>query len=111
MPSQFPETYAAMFGAYLVEDGWAVKDAEEHIDCDDRTIRHANRVRRSEDRHDRSIWTLMVVGRVRVGDAEALVGKVERRFPDQPLLQRNALRDAVQQFESGRIRYLRHYSV
>lgn len=111
MPAQFPETYAAMFAAYLIEDGWLAKDAEECVDCDDRTIRQANRVRRSEDRHDRKIWTLMVKGKVRVGDAEALVGHVERQFPKQPWMQRRTIRDAVQQFEAGRITHLRHYSI
>ena len=111
MPSQWNETHAAVLGAYLVEDGWALKDAERRVDCDDRTIKQANRVRRSEDRHERGIWKLLVAGRVRIADAEYFVGEMQRQYPNQPSLQRNACQDAVKQFETGQISHLREYRV
>ena len=111
MPPQRIETHAAMLGAYLVEDGWLLKDAERCVDCDSRTIMHVSRVRRSEDRHERGIWNLLLAGRVGIVDAESLVGNVERRFPTLPLMQRNAYQDAVQQFKTGQISRLRHYLV
>ena len=111
MPATWDESRWAVLGAYLIEDGWSLKEAEKSVGCDDRAIKQANRVRRSADRDDRQVWHLLAAGKVRVSDAETLVRNVQKRYSQQPLLQRRAFGEAVRQFEAGTIKHLRHYSV
>ena len=110
MPAKWPQTQAAVLGAYLREDDWSVEDAESAVGCDDRTVKMATRVRRSEDQHQRKIWRLMVLGMVRASDAATLVKNVEAWYAEQPSLQRVAYADASQQFEDRHISHLRHYT-
>ena len=108
MPATWSATKSAVFGAYLMQDGWQLKDVAELVDCSDRAIKHANRVRHSCD-HNRKLWRLLVSEQVRVGDAERLVAQVEQRFHDNPETQRRFIEAAVQSFEAGEIKHLRDY--
>ena len=108
MPATWSATKSAVFGAYLMEDGWQLKDVVELVDCSDRAIKHANRVRHSCD-NDRKLWRLLVSEQVRVGDAERLVAQAEQRFRDNPEMQCRLIEAAVHSFEAREIKHLRDF--
>ena len=83
-----------------------MKEVEAHVNCDDRTIKMASRVRRDADP---AIWKLVVIGQATVGDAEALVRGLQDRFKGQRHLQQVHQQVAAKRLESGAIKYLRHY--
>ena len=106
MPATWDETRWALFGVYLREDGWKLKDAEKVVNCSDTAIKQATRVRRYGDK---SIWRLMVDGQVTVGDAWGLVKGLQVRLNNNPQAQRIHQLAAVRRLEAGEIKYLGDY--
>ena len=106
MPAVWDETRWAIFGVYLREDHWKLKDAVQVVNCSDTAIKQAYRVRQ----HGHPVvWPLLVTGQVTVGDAWALVKGVERRFKDNPKLQQKCHQAAVRWFQEGKIDRLAEY--
>ena len=98
MPAVWDESNWAVFGALLRADGFSQEEVVQYVNCSDRSVNQANRVRRQGDR---DIWVAVVAREVTVADAADLV----RRFEDNRVEQKIAL----QRLRDGEIANLRHH--
>lgn len=98
MPAVWDESSWAVFGALLRADGFSQEEAVRYVNCSDRAVKQANRIRL---KGDREIWTAVVAREVTIADAEALI----KRFGDNHAEQRAALR----RLRDGEITKLRHH--
>lgn len=98
MPTVWDESSWAVFGALLRADGFSQEDAVKHVNCSDRAVKQANRVRL---RAAREVWIALVEKEVTVSDAEALVRKFEGDHAEQTM--------ALQRLRAGEITKLMHH--
>ena len=98
MPAVWDESRWAVLGVLLRKDGFSQKEAAQFVNCSDRAVKQALRVR---EKGVRELWVAVVAGEVTVGDAETLV----RRFENDGAEQTTAL----QRVRNGEISKLRQH--
>ena len=98
MPAVWDESSWAVFGALLRANGFSQEEAVNLVNCSDRAVKQANRVRLQGAR---AIWVAVVAREVTVGDAEALVKRFEGDHAEQTL--------ALKRLRAGEITKLRHH--
>ncbi len=100
MPAVWDESSWAVFGALLRGDGFSQEEAVQYVNCSDRAVKQANRVRL---KGARAVWIAVVTKEVTVADADALVKRFEGDHWEQTL--------ALKRLRDGEITELRHHQV
>ena len=98
MPAVWDESRWAVLGVLLRKDGFSQKEAAQFVNCSDRAVKQAFRVR---DKGVRELWVAVVAGEVTVGDAETLVRRFENDGAEQTI--------ALQRVRNGEIGKLRQH--
>lgn len=98
MPAVWDESRWAVLGVLLRKDGFSQKEAAQFVNCSDRAVKQALRVR---DKGVRELWAAVVAGEVTVSDAESLVRRFENDGAEQTI--------ALQRVRNGEISKLRQH--